>query len=93
MAVTLGAFTTQFKEFQGVDPTLLQAQLDAAALSVDRTIWGAKADQGTYYLAAHMLALSPFGQNARMVDAKGQTTYWVHFRRLRSEVTSGFRVS
>ena len=93
MAVSLDAFTTQFKEFQGVDATLLQAQLSAAVLSVDATVWGAKADQGVYYLAAHMLALSPFGQNARMVDAKGQTTYWIHFRRLRSEISSGFRTT
>jgi hypothetical protein len=57
-----------------------------------------KTDQGQLYLAAHKLAVSPFGQNAKMmVDNKRvgyrRTTYGAEFLLLQSSVTSGFRVA
>jgi hypothetical protein len=81
--------------------------LAAAALEIDQSVWGklgvlgglmTKADQGQMYLAMHKLAVSPFGQNAKMmVDGKKvgyrRTTYGCEFLLLMTSVTSGFRVA
>ncbi len=55
----------------------IAAMLGAAALELDLSVWGAfgpdplgnqtKSDQAQMYLAAHKLAVSPFGQAAKMV--------------------------
>jgi hypothetical protein len=86
--------------------------LSAAFLEFDTSVWGlfgevggpmTKADQGQLYLAAHKLAVSPFGQNARTMF-KGdkysigtggfdRTTYGREFLNLRYAATSGFRVA
>lgn len=102
------AFVRQFPEFKNVDATLVQVQLDAAALELDQSVWGLPAnltptptvgtryDQAHGYLAAHKLALSPYGQNVRLdpktVDPKtGTTTYNIHFQSLVRKFAQGFR--
>lgn len=86
-------FITQFPEFRTVDLNLVKAMLDAALLEIDVAVWRAKADQGQAYLAAHRLAMSPFGQNARLSAKDGNTTYYTHYKEIRSQVASGFRVA
>lgn len=93
MTMSYTQFLIQWPEFSGTDAALVQAHLDAAALEIDPAIWGPKADQGQGYLAAHKLALSPFGQNARLVAKDGSTTYFKHFSRLQGMVASGYRVA
>lgn len=92
---TYATFVIQFKEFAPLDQPYVQAFLDAAALEVPSAIWGAKQDQGIFYLAAHKLASSPMGNNARttVVSADNPTTYLAEFRRLVRQVSSGFRVT
>lgn len=89
----LSTFRVQFPEFNGVSDGMVSAYLTAASLSVDASIWGGKADQGQAYLCAHMLATTPFGQNARMVSKDGTTTYETIYKRLQLEVSGGFRVA
>lgn len=92
------AFIVQFPEFTNTATGLVTAMLAAAALEVDADVWGAKADQGQMYLAAHKLALSATGNAARMVLTKpadtphGTTPYGIHFDSLVLQVASGFRV-
>lgn len=93
---SLASFVIQFPEFANTDGTLVQAHLDAAALEVPSRIWGAKMDQGIYYLAAHKLASSPFGNDARLTVPSSPNTitpYMAEFRRLQRQVSSGFRVT
>lgn len=85
----LDDFRVQFPEFDSAGDTMVQAFLDAAALEIDLDVWGPKADQGRFYLAAHKLALSPFGQAARLAKDKDSTTYWTHYTRLVSQVACG----
>jgi hypothetical protein len=86
-------FITQFPEFQNSDAALVQAQLTAAALEQDPSIWGVLFDQGQAYLAAHKLALSPYGQNAQMVARDQVTTYLTHWERLKIKACApGFLV-
>lgn len=94
-------------EFNGVSDALVTMMLALAAVEMDTTVWGqfsgpglpiTKADSGQMELAAHKLAVSPFGQNAKtVVNGKKQgyarTSYGEEFMLLRYSVTSGFRVA
>lgn len=104
-------FRAQFPEFNGVSDILVNTMLNAAFLELDTSVWGAygtspsatpggqmsKVDQGQMYLAAHKLAVSPWGQNAKMVVGRKsgyfRTTYGEEFALLQRGVTGGFRVA
>lgn len=99
-------FRVRRPEFDGVIDAEVQAALDDAATEIAACKWGAlstvagtvtRADVGHMYLAAHNLAVSPFGQNARMAvkQQNGEYTsvYEVGYRRLQREVSAGFRVA
>lgn len=72
---------------------MIEGFIEDTALLIDATVWGAKADIGQRLLTAHHLALSPFGQRARMVNKKGETTYGELFKKLEAQVAVGFRVA
>ncbi len=99
MSATFATFVVQFPEFDGANQTQVEAMLAAADLEIDRDVWGAKADQGQMYLAAHKLALSHYGQAAELVQKRpkdtphGETTFGVHYDSLVMQVASGFRVA
>jgi hypothetical protein len=91
--LALSDFQARYPEFKATSTTLISATLNDAALMIDACVWGALAGQGHGYLTAHRLALSPFGQQARMVAKDGKTTsYWLHYIELVKIVGSGFRV-
>ena len=94
--LALSDFIARYPEFKATSTDLVGAMLNDAALMIDCGVWGPKAGQGHGYLTAHRLALSPFGQQARMViPAKGTTpatsTYKVQYDELVGIVGSGFR--
>lgn len=95
MGVARDAFIVQFPEFTNSSVALVEAMLAAALLEIDEDVWVEKATQGQYYLAAHKLSLSPYGNNAEMKAGPGGslTTYEVHYRALVRQVSSGFRVA
>ena len=91
-------FVQTFPEFKNADMSLVVGKLAEAYQQIDPSVWdtgqnGPKSGIGQGYLAAHLLALSPFGQNARMVAKDGKTTYWTHYRNLQRQVCQGFRVA
>jgi hypothetical protein len=103
---TLPMFRAQFPEFNNVSDVLVTSMMSAATLEMSTFVWGqfgvlggpqTKADQGQMYLAAHKLAISPWGQNARTVFEKakgyGRSTYGVEYLNQQRQVTSGFRVA
>lgn len=99
MAVDFDSFIGAFPEFRRVEKGLVDAKLAEARLQVDASVWGSKADLGVSYLAAHLIALSPFGQHARLVPPTAKatredvlTTYERQFEAMKRQVTSGFRV-
>ena len=93
MAVTRASFIVMFPEFTNSNTALVEAHLASAALEVDTEVWGDKADTGIMYLAAHRLALSPYGNSAEMVSKGGVTSYQVHYEKLQRQVSSGYRVA
>lgn len=90
--LTLASFLEGYPEFQNAGSTLVESKLGEAALSINATVWGSKADQGHGLLTAHLLALSPYGQNARLSGPDGSSTWGDHFERLRWQVGCGLRV-
>ena len=92
MTWTVPAFKGEFPEFAETGDPIVAAALVRAEQRVDPSVWGEKADQGVAYLAAHLLAIAPYGQNARLAAATGTTLYNEEFRRLQREVAAGHRV-
>lgn len=92
MAVTQAAFLASYPEFNPASTELLAAKLAAAELQVDADVWGGKADLAVMLTAAHLLAISPFGQRARLVSDAGKTTYEGELSRMKKTVGFGFRV-
>lgn len=100
-------FRAQFPEFASVSDPLITTFLGAASLELDVTVWGqygqlgqpmTKTDQGQMYLAAHKLAVSPYGQAAKTVvngrkQGYARTSYGEEFMLLQRGVTGGFRVA
>ena len=89
-------FRTKYPEFRGVADETIATYLADSLLELDNCVWGRKLALGQMALTAHNLALTPFGQNARMMikQANGEYTsvYEVAYRRMQREVTSGGRV-
>jgi hypothetical protein len=103
---SLAQFRAEFPEMNGVSDPLISTKLAAAFVEIDQSVWGAigqvggnmtPADQGQLYLAAHKLASSPFGQNAKTFfnnkNGFARTTYGQEFVLLRAGRISGFRVA
>jgi hypothetical protein len=87
---TLASFLVSFPEFSATDAPLLTAKLAEAEAQIDPLVWGSRSTAGHGYLTAHLLAMSPFGNAAKLVDKKS-TTYETHYLRLVRIVTAGIR--
>ena len=85
-------FLIAFPEFSNTDTSYLDAKLAEAGRSIDRTVWNVKlADDGQGNLCAHLLAISPYGNTAKMVAKDGTTTYGKEHKRLLGIATAGLR--
>lgn len=81
-----------FPEFANTNAALVESRIAQAEARIDAAVWGARAADGVLYLAAHLLATSPYGQQARLSSKDGSSTYLVEYVRLQREVAAGFRV-
>jgi hypothetical protein len=91
--VTLASFLESFPEFTEVNtetPDLVPAKLAEAHRRVAAgTVSEFVRDDLVGYLAAHLTAISPQGQQARLSASDGQTTYWVSYQALKLAVPTG----
>ena len=87
---TLAEFRASFPEFARAADSQVEAFLARALVSVPATTWGVYQDEGQMYLAAHLLALSPYGQNSRLESDDKQTTYGLRYRELQVEVAAAW---
>jgi len=79
---TASTFRAAKPEFSdATDPQVETALADAGAYC-NADVFGDQHDQAVGLYAAHLLAISPFGQNARLVNKQGDTTYRTQWRRL-----------
>lgn len=91
--MTLEQFLIACPEFEDTDKQLIRATLNEAALELDTVQWGPLYDTGHKYLTAHKLAISPMGQNARLLNTDGTSTYEKHFKALVMKLPLGLGVT
>jgi hypothetical protein len=93
MSVSLSTFRAAFPEFKTAPDALVLEKLGEAAIEIKASVWGDFADKGQKYLAAHLIASSPYGGTARLTKDGQSTTYLLEWNRLKRIVSSGFRVT
>jgi hypothetical protein len=93
MAVSRRDFLARFPEFEPASKAMVEQAIDEAGRNVDAEVFDDKTDDAIRWKAAHLLAISPFGQQARLIAKDGSTTYGTHFTALARSVTPGFRVA
>lgn len=84
MAVDAATFVSEFPEFQAVltsQPALVDRALRAAQLQVDAVVFASAYQDAVFLMAAHHLAMSPYGENLRLKDPT-QSLYLEQFNRL-----------
>jgi hypothetical protein len=88
VAVTYASFISARPEFNNTSIT--QASVEAAIADaedqIDEEVWGDQTDIGVSLLAAHLVAISPHGQAARLVAKDGSTTYYKRYCEMRDNV-------
>lgn len=84
MALDPAAFLAAFPEFNALDVAdpLLVAKLDDADKATSSS-FGVRQTRAAHLLAAHLLAVSPFGVKANLAPKNGKTTYGEQLRELR----------
>lgn len=98
MAVTYHQFVAEFPEFSRAPETMIEAKIAQATRRIDSDVWGAVADDGVRYLAAHLLSMHPASESARKAGGgatsfNDESTYFREYRRLMRMVAVGFRVT
>jgi|JI102314A2RNA_FD_contig_121_103807_length_4112_multi_2_in_0_out_0_5 hypothetical protein len=96
MTITVAEFLEEFAEFDPGDSStdaLVQAKLNAAYLRTPADIWGDLVDEGAKYLAAHLIATSPFARDLKLVQKTGETSYGVERAKLEGIVACGPRIA
>lgn len=91
MAVSAQDLFARYPEFADARaPTdMVNATLATATVQVRPEVWGVLTDEGIIQLTAHLLAISPWGQQARLAATDGETTYGKRYRELQQSVTCG----
>lgn len=96
MAVTADSFLEAYPEFQALheeDAALVPAVIARAELRIGDTWRETLRDIAVELQAAHMLALSPAGRNAKLSEPGKPTAYWSELQCLKKGNAFGrFRV-
>lgn len=85
----LAAFRTRYPEFGNVPDALIEAVLAEALLELNETIFGDMLSTAQGFLAAHKLAVSPYGVGTKLVNKDGSTSYGVHFDAIVAKTVEG----
>lgn len=94
MAVSVQNFKDAFEEYRKTDEATVAAKIRFARQRIDAGVWGDKYDQGVMYLAAHLLAVAPAGQNTKLKpENAAKTVYWQEYERIRNTVVYGIRTA
>jgi hypothetical protein len=72
---TAASFKSRWPEFVPIEDARVEAVLAEAALETDARVYGQSYDHAVGLLAAHKLAISPGGMQARLESKDGSTTY------------------
>lgn len=91
MAVNATSFKAAFPEFVNTDNDLITSRITMAQVQVNSTVWGDSYDTGIMLMTAHLLAVSPMGEPARLSDNSMSTIYLRTFDKMMRQVTFGYR--
>lgn len=73
----------QFEEIYAVRPDVITTNLTAAQTFCSQRIWGVRYEAGVFCKAAHLICMTPFGENARMkIDGVPTTTHAQVFKEM-----------
>lgn len=98
MAIDAASFVASFPEFDEINdlkPEMVTGALTRAQAFCSLKVWGDRYEAAVFAKAAHILAMSPLGENLR-IDAKQATAYGVLFKEMlralpiRMMVSGGF---
>lgn len=90
--MTSSEFLARYPEFKTVGTALLNAALADALAQIDASIYGSKKDLAQGLLAAHLLAISPFGRSERTEPGSQTTLYWEQYQAVLNQVAPKFIV-
>ena len=82
-------FLTYYPEFAETDVGLVNKKLDEAKSRISKEAWGTIYNEGVFALTAHLLAISPEGENLRLRKDNNETIYWAEFRRMNKTIQFG----
>lgn len=82
--MSLARFLKRFPEFdeKGIDAGLIELAIAEAQSEMNQKYWGELFEQGSHFLAAHKLAISPMGEACRLEGAQEKTIYQLEYERL-----------
>jgi Protein of unknown function (DUF4054) len=83
-------FKARFPEFNRLPDVMIQDAINRGVAQTNANVFGPLQDEASAYLAAHFLALSPYGQQARLVSKDGSTTYFSHWLRIAQLKSAGY---
>ncbi len=87
-AISVEEFRDEFAEYADTDPLLIGKKIDEAQARCDETVWGSLWVHGIKYLAAHLLATSPKGRQARLQSNNGASLYLEEYKRVQRNVAA-----
>lgn len=92
MPVSPEQLRSVFPEFKRASEAMVLEMIAQAERSVDTGVFGDRTDDAVLWKAAHLLALSPFGRAAKLIEQDGGTTYGSNYASIVLECAGGFRV-
>jgi hypothetical protein len=92
LVLSVRKFKNRFPEFKETDATQVQRALEDSQDTVDATVWGSRREQGIAYQAAHLLAMAPLGEQAKLKLESRGTIYGQRFAMLQRIVAGTPRV-
>jgi hypothetical protein len=91
--VTVEQIQSEFPEFASTDPILIGSKLMDAVRLIDGATFGGLYDDAVKYYTCHLIALSPHGEFARLVEQQSpggaSTTYERQFNHIVRSAVSG----
>lgn len=92
MAVTTASLKTNFPEFTDVPDAIVQAKIDDSTAQHNAETWADQLDIGIELYACHLLATTPHGGMARLINDTGQSIYQENWLRMSRAVGRAWRV-
>lgn len=89
MSVSVTSFREAYPDFRGTSTPLIAAKIKAAKLKVAPRIWGTRADEGVMLYTAHLLSISPSGEQSRLKLENRGTEYKTEFEEMRRAAAFG----